>query len=101
MDVKESPFFVEFVSSVLGGGGFNSYLYQRQTILRDKEPEGHFQRLLKFSGKVAVIEYYQSLELDTLFVLSGHLVKAGDTREKEKRLLREYISEIKKFEEDK
>jgi hypothetical protein len=100
MEVKESPFFVEFVDSVLGGGGFNSYLYQRESILNEKEPEGHFLRLLKFSGKVAVIEYYLSLKVDTLFVLSGHLVKAGDKRDKEKRFLKQYISEIKKLEED-
>ena len=100
MEARESPLFVEFVDTHLVGAGFEAYLLQQKAILTVKEPSGHFQRLMKLGGRVLVIEYYLSEKLDTLYVLSGHVVKAGEKREKERKVIKEFISEIKELEEE-
>jgi len=55
---------------------------------------------MKLGGKVFVIEYFLSLKLDTLYVLSGHLVRAGEKREKEQKVVRDYVMKIKAMEEE-
>lgn len=100
MEIEVSTNFKEFADTHLVGTGFEAYLLQRKEIIALKEPQGHSQRLMKLGGRVLIIEYYLSLKLDTLYVLSGHLVKAGDKRDKEQKLVKEYISQIKKLEED-
>jgi hypothetical protein len=100
MEVSETTLFHEFASGHLIGIGFASYEVQRKSILNMGEPVGHFQRIIKLSGRVAMIDYYLSEKLDTLFVLSGHIVRAGDKREKEQKAIREYISIIRSQEEE-
>ena len=100
MEIEVSTNFQEFADVYLIGHGLEAHLKQRLEITRLKEPQGHFRRVIKLGGKVLIIEYYLSLKLDTLYVLSGHMVKAGEKREKEQKLIKEYISKIKEMEEE-
>lgn len=100
MKTAESPIFVQFSRVHLIGGGFSAYLQQQKAILAAREPNGHFGRIIKASGKVFVIEYYLSEKLDTLYTLSGHLVRAGDKREQERKDVREFIAGIRELEEE-
>ena len=98
MEAEESPLFVEFADSHLVGTGFEAYLLQQKAILTAQGPSGHFQRLMKLDGKVLMIEYYLSEKLNTLFVLSGHIVKAVEKREKERKTVKGFITRIKELE---
>lgn len=100
MEIEISPLFQEFANTHLVGPGLEAYLLQRKELMALKEPQGYSRRLMKLGGRVLIIEYYLSLKLDTLYVLSGHLVKAGEKRDKEQKIVKEFISEIKKMEED-
>lgn len=98
MDIEVSALFQEFADTHLVGPGFEAYLLQRKVMIDFKEPVGFSRRVIKLGGKVLVIEYYLSAKLDTLYVLSGHLVKAGEKREKEQKVIREYVTQIKRME---
>jgi hypothetical protein len=100
MEIEVSAVFQEFADTHLTGHGLEAYRLQRKEILAFKKPQGHFRRVIKLGGKVLIIEYYLSLKLETLYILAGHLVAAGSKREKEEKIIKEYIAKIKGMEEE-
>ena len=98
MEIQESPFFQAFADSIMSGEEFKAFLVQAKELANAEEPEGHLERLVKAKTRTVQIDYCLSKGLDTLFVLTAHLVRAGEPRTKEKKALREYLDEIKGLE---
>ena len=99
MDIQESPFFQSFANSIMTGKEFRGFLVQAKELANAEELEGHLERLIKAESRTLQIDYYLSTALNTLFVLTGHIVRAGEPRTKEKKALHEYLTEIKRLED--
>jgi hypothetical protein len=97
-ETKESPFFQGFADNIMTGEEFKAYLVQAKELANEGEPEGHLERLIKAKSRTVQIDYYLSTKLCTLFVLTAHIVRAGEPRTKEKKALQEYLGEIKRWE---
>jgi hypothetical protein len=97
-EIKESPFFQGFADHIMTGEEFKAYLVQAKELANAGEPEGHLERLIKAKSRTVQIDYYLSSELCALFVLTAHLVRAGEPRTKEKKALQEYLGAIRRLE---
>ncbi len=100
IEIKESPFFRRFADNIMTGEEFTAYLVQAKELANAKEPEGHLERIIKAKSRTMQIDYYLSSEFFALFVLTAHLVRAGEPRTKEKKALQEYLGAIRRLEAD-
>src|SRR5208282_2810272 len=98
MRVQLMPFFQEFADSVMTGKEYDLFRVQAIAVAHDKDRARHFDKVIKGPGRVLVLGYYRSVQLDALFVLTAHIQRGGEPREKEKQALRKYVEEIKTLE---
>jgi len=82
----------------MDGEEFGAYLVQARELANAGEPEGHLERVVNGDHRTVQIDYFLSSDLNSLFVLTAHLVRAGEPRTKEKKALQEYLEEIKEKE---
>jgi hypothetical protein len=101
MNVRRMPFFHDFVNHIMDGFEFRTYRVQAISLSTDRERSGFFEKVIKGPKRVLVVNYYLSIKLDTLFVLTAHITRAGEPREKEKEALEKYLAEIKALEGNK
>jgi hypothetical protein len=101
MKIQRMPFFHDFAEKIMDGSEFGIYRVQALSLAAAKDRAGFFEKIIKGSKRVLVVNYYLSLKLDTLFILTAHITRAGEPREKEKESLQKYITEIKLLEGEK
>ena|SRR5665213_2589109 len=99
MKVQRMPFFEDFVDRSMDRNELELFRFQALGLAYAKDRLGFFDKILKVPKRVLVVNYYMSLRLDTLFVLTAHITRAGEPREKEKEVLEKYLAEIKALEE--
>jgi len=99
MEQSESSFFVEFSDRIMTGEEYQAFLLQARGMALTKDPEGYVQRVIRTKSRTIQIDYYLSVDLKTLFVLTAHIVRAGEPRTQEKKILQEYLKAIKEAEE--
>lgn len=100
MQVRLMPFFQEFADSVMTGKEYNAFRVQARSLVEEKDRNRHFEKVIKGPGRVLVVNYYLSLKLNALFVLTAHIQRGGEPREKEELALRKYIEQLKALEGD-
>jgi hypothetical protein len=98
MKVQLKPFFRDFRDNVMDGNEFKVFRVQAMMLASKKDRIGLFEKVIKVAKRNLVVNYYQSDSLDVLFVLTAHIIRAGEPREKEKEALRFYLDEIKALE---
>jgi hypothetical protein len=98
MQIKLMAFFEEFADSVMTGKEYDLFRVQAIALAFEKDRTRHFEKVIKGPNRVLVLNYYLSLKLDALFVLTAHIQRGGEPREKEKQALQKYIAELKTLE---
>ncbi len=101
MEVRPMPFFQDFRDGFMTGEEFAIYRLQALSLSHESGRQGHFEKVVKTAKRVLVVNYYGSPKLNALFVLTAHITRAGEPREKEKEALAKYIRQIKLAEEEK
>jgi len=91
-------FFQEFADSVMTGKEYGLFRVQALALAFEKDRTRHFEKVVKGPNRVLVVNYYLSLKLNALFVLTAHIQRGGEPREKEKQALQKYIVELKALE---
>jgi hypothetical protein len=91
-------FFQEFADSVMTGKEYGLFRVQALALAFEKDRTRHFEKVVKGPNRVLVVNYYLSLKLNALFVLTAHIQRGGEPREKEKQALQKYIAELKALE---
>jgi hypothetical protein len=82
------------------GKEYNAFRVQARSLADEKDRNRYFEKVIKGPGRVLVVGYYLSFKLGVLFVLTAHIQRGGEPREKEKQALRKYIEQLKALEED-
>jgi hypothetical protein len=98
MQIKLMGFFQEFADSVMTGKEYGLFRVQALALAFEKDRTRHFEKVVKGPNRVLVVNYYLSLKLNALFVLTAHIQRGGEPREKEKQALQKYIVELKALE---
>ncbi len=98
MQIKLMGFFQEFADSVMTGKEYGLFRVQALALAFEKDRTRHFEKVIKGPDRVLVVNYYLSLKLNALFVLTAHIQRGGEPREKEKQALQKYIEELKALE---
>ena len=98
MKVQRMPFFEDFVDRIMDRKELELFRFQALGLVYAKDRSGFFDKILKGPKRVLVVNYYLSLKLDIFFVLTAHITRAGEPREKEKAELQKYLMEIKSLE---
>lgn len=98
MQIKLMGFFQEFADSVMTGKEYGLFRVQAVALASEKDRTRHFEKVIKGPDRILVVNYYLSPKLNALFVLSAHIQRGGEPREKEKQALRKYIMELKALE---
>jgi hypothetical protein len=98
MQVKLMPFFQEFADSIMTGKEYDLFRVQALALADEKDRLRHFEKVIKGPDRVLVLNYYRSIRLNALFVLTAHIQRGGEPREKEKHALQKYSEEIKTLE---
>jgi hypothetical protein len=98
MQIKLLGFFQEFADSVMTGKEYGLFRVQALALAFEKDRTRHFEKVVKGPNRVLVVNYYLSLKLNALFVLTAHIQRGGEPREKEKQALQKYIAELKALE---
>lgn len=98
MQIQLMEFFQEFADSVMTGKEYGLFRVQALALAFEKDRTRHFEKVVKGSNRVLVVNYYLSVKLNALFVLTAHIQRGGEPREKEKQALQKYIVELKALE---
>jgi len=98
VQIRLMPFFQEFADSVMEGKEYDAFRVQARSLAFEKDRTRHFEKVIKGPSRVLVVNYYLSFKLDALFVLTAHIQRGGEPREKEKQALQKYIEELKALE---
>ena len=98
MQIKLMGFFQEFADSVMTGNEYGLFRVQALALAFEKDRTRHFEKIIKGPNRVLVVNYYLSLKLGALFILTAHIQRGGEPREKEKQALQKYIVELKALE---
>lgn len=98
MKYELMPFFRDFRDNVMDRREYELFRVQALGLAQAKERTGHFDKVLKMPKRVLVVNYYLSLKLETLFILTAHITRAGEPREKEVEAIKGYVSKIKNLE---
>ena len=96
MKPQESEFFGKFFFGVMHGKEYAAYDVQVKKLTLEKSEKGYFERTIKAENRELCITYYMSHKLDTLFVLTAHIVRKGEPRPKELEALKKYVEEIER-----
>lgn len=96
MHIQEMPFFRGFSDKHFGPKEEVVYRLQLEQIKREKPRRGRFEKTLETQDGDSMIVYYYYDGNDTLYVLSGHLVRKGEPGPAETKAVQKYIQEIKK-----
>jgi hypothetical protein len=94
MKTQESYFFGKFFDGIMHGKEYAAYDIQTKKLTLEKSEKGHFIRNIQAENRTLCINYYMSHKLDTLFVLTAHIVRKGEPRPKEVEALKKYVEEI-------
>jgi hypothetical protein len=96
MIVQEKPFFQSFSDKHFGPKEEVVYKLQLVQIDRERPQAGQFEKPLETQDGDSIIVYYYFDGNETLYVLSGHLVRKGEPGPAEKKAVQKYIQEILK-----
>lgn len=96
MKTHESEFFGKFFNDIMHGREVPAYDIQTKKLTLEKKEKGHFTKNIEAENRTLCINYYMSHKLDTLFVLTAHIVRKGEPRPKELEALKKYVEEIER-----
>ena len=94
MKVKESPLFKKFANKHFGHKEEVIYRLQLKEIFAEKQYGRSDKALATQDGEACITYYYYKKETDTLYTLSGHLVRKGEPSQGEIEAVEKYIREI-------
>jgi len=100
MKPQESDFFTKFFNNIIHGKEYPAYDVQIKKLTLEKSEKGHFEKTIQAENRTLCINYYMSHKLDTLFVLTAHIVRKGEPRPKELEALKKYVEEIERKSSD-
>jgi hypothetical protein len=98
MEYRVMPYFRNFRDNIMDREELDLLRFQVLGLAYAKDRSGFFDKILKGEKRVLVVNYYLSFKLDALFVLTAHITRAGEPREKEKEAIQKYLAEIKSLE---
>ncbi len=70
-------FFGKFFNDIMHGREVPAYDIQTKKLTLEKTEKGHFAKNIEAENRTLCINYYMSHKLDTLFVLTAHIVRKG------------------------
>jgi len=94
MDIQESDFFTKFSNTIMSGQEYTAYKVQIEKLRLERSKRGRFELELKGKTRTLSIHFYASEPLNTLFVLTGHIVRKGEPSPKELAALQKYVEKI-------
>ncbi len=99
MNIQESNFFGQFSNRIINGKEYTAYKVQIGKLKLEKPKQGPFEILVKTENRTICVNFYFSHKLNTLFVLTAHIVRKGEPSPKELAALKKLVQEIEEQDE--